>query len=80
MTGIVNDGCIFRMATLTFVLSCAAWSGNVFAQQPMNNEITVLAAGSLREVMRELGDVFQMQTRQMLTSCTVRTRPTPKQA
>lgn len=37
-------------------------SANVFAQQPANAKINVLAAGSLRDAMNELGQSFQKET------------------
>lgn len=46
---------MFRMAASAFAFCCMTFSVDVMAQQNMNDKLTVLVAGSLREVMKELG-------------------------
>ena len=43
-------------------LAWALFSPAALAQSTMNKDVTVLAAGSLREVMKDLGDAFRKQS------------------
>jgi len=54
---------MFCMTPSAFAFCCMTSSVYAMAQQNMNDKVTVLAAGSLREVMKELGDSFQKETR-----------------
>lgn len=49
-------------AVLAAVLTCAALSSNAFVQGTMNDEATLLAAGSLQAAMKKIGELFQTET------------------